>query len=114
FDPMRLPGEVRQQLQTAGIAAISNGFADRLRSDAAALSGFRARLEDNTQGPAPLEEIRAIAHALAGASGIFGCEKIGDGAAKVEEATARRLRGENHPGEVERQLDSLLLDIANK
>jgi CheY-like chemotaxis protein len=114
FDPMRLPNEVRQQLQTAGIAAISNGFAERLRSDAEALAEFRSRLEDHAQGPPPLEEIRAIAHALAGASGIFGCDKIGDDAATLEKAIIRRQQGEGNPGDVERDLDSLLTDIAEK
>jgi CheY-like chemotaxis protein len=110
FDPMTLPTEVRQQMRTAGLAALSNGFAERLRADAAALSQFRAKIEDGL--PVPIEEIRALAHALAGAAGIFGCDQIGEDAAKLEQASINLLEGSGAPDEVERELDSLLTDIA--
>jgi len=114
FDPMTLPTEIRQQLRAAGIAALSNGFAERLRSDAAALAKFRSKLEGGAPGSAAIEEIKAIAHALAGAAGIFGCDRIGDEAAMLEDAAIKQLRGQAKPGEVERELDSLLRCIANK
>src|SRR5215475_14280251 len=114
FDPMTLPTEIRQQLRAAGIAALSNGFAERLRSDAAALAKFRSKLEGGAPGSAAIEEIKAIAHALAGAAGIFGCDRIGDEAAMLEDAAIKQLRGQARPGAVERELDSLLRCIANK
>jgi len=114
FDPMTLPNEIRHQMRAAGIAALSNGFADRLRSDAAALAAFRSKLFDRSEGAAAIEKIRAIAHALAGAAGLFGFERIGDEAAMLEEAAIKALRGEGKPDEVERELDCLLSCIAKK
>jgi CheY-like chemotaxis protein len=113
FDPMTLPGEIRNQMRAVGLAALSGGFTDRLRANAAALAQFRSKLEDSTQGPAAIEEIRAIAHALAGAAGIFGCDRIGDEAAMLEDAAKKRLRGKGEPGDVERELDCLLACIAS-
>ena len=51
---------------------------------------------------------------LAGAAGILGCDRIGDEAAMLEDAAIKQLRGQAKPGEVERELDSLLSCIANK
>jgi CheY-like chemotaxis protein/HPt (histidine-containing phosphotransfer) domain-containing protein len=112
FDPMTLADELRRLLGAAGMAALSTGFTARLRSDAEALAGIRTKLADAGQRPAAVEEIRSIAHSLAGSAGLFGFDQIGDEAALLEDAAIETLRGGAGGDGVERELDSLLRSIA--
>jgi CheY-like chemotaxis protein len=113
FDPMTLPSEIRRQLCAAGIAALSVSFGQRLRSDAAELAQLRSKLADDAHDRAAIEQVKAIAHSLAGAAGVYGCGRIGNEAAMLEQAANKRLTGEESSGEVERGLDSLLGCLAN-
>jgi CheY-like chemotaxis protein len=113
FEPMTLATEIRNQIRAAAMAALSNNFSERLRSDAALLAKSRSKL-GNGGGPEAIEEIKTIAHALAGAAGIFGCGRIGDEAATLARASIKRLRDNDKPGDLERDLDSLLACIANQ
>jgi two-component system OmpR family response regulator len=112
FDPMTLATEIRNQIRETSLAALSLVFAIRVRSDAEALARFRSLLIDRAQAPAAIEEIKAIAHALAGSAGLYGRDQIGDGAARLHNAIVNRTRGTSEPGEVERELDTLLTCIA--
>jgi CheY-like chemotaxis protein len=114
FEPMTLAAEIRDQVRTAAMTALSNNFSARLRLDAAALARFRSKCTDKQEEPAAIEEIKSIAHALAGAAGIFGCDRIGIEAAAVARTSVKRLRGEGKPGELGGELDTLLACIANR
>jgi CheY-like chemotaxis protein len=113
FEPMTLAGQIRNQIRAASMATLSNNFSERLRSDAAALAKSRLKL-GNGGGPEAVEEIKMIAHALAGAAGIFRCDRIGDEAATLERASIKRIRGDDKPGDLECDLDRLLACIANQ
>jgi CheY-like chemotaxis protein len=114
FDPMTLAAEIRHQIREASMAVVSKDFADRMRSDAETLAAFRSEISDEMNGFAAVEKIKTIAHALAGASGIFGRNEIGNEAAMLEATSIKRLRGESKPGDLEHQLDTLLACIANQ
>jgi CheY-like chemotaxis protein len=114
FEPMTLASEIRDQVRTAAMTALSSNFSARLRSDAAALTKFRSKCTDKQEEPAAIEQIKSIAHALASAAGIFGCERIGAEAATVARTSVKRLRGEGKPGELACELDNLLAYIANQ
>jgi len=110
FDPMTLAASIRSHLRTAGLSALRAGFIRRLQADAAALIHCRADLANTAASAGALEQIKTFAHALAGASGIFGFHEITRTAQEVEKSTAKRLGGgalEN----VERALDALLISI---
>jgi CheY-like chemotaxis protein len=111
FDPMTLASEVRRQIRTGAVAALCSNFSKRLRSDGSVLAKLRLKSADCLKDPAAIEEIKTIAHALSGAAGIFGCDRVGDEAAMLARTCAKRLRGEDKPGELETGLDSLLACI---
>jgi two-component system OmpR family response regulator len=111
FDPMTLASAVRGHLRTAGLAALRDGFVKRLRADAAALTKCRADLENDADAPAALGQIRAFAHALAGAAGIFGFQQITLTAATLEKAAAENLGNNGDWVRVGHSLDALLAFI---
>ncbi|MEX0752034.1 MAG: response regulator [Xanthobacteraceae bacterium] len=108
FDPMTLAASVRGHLRTAGLSTLRDGFIERLRTDAAALTDCRADLADTEARLAALEQIKAFSHALAGAAGIFGFQEISRVAAELEKAVVDGPRGNGAPTKVEQALDALL------
>jgi CheY-like chemotaxis protein len=108
FDPMTLATSVRAQLRTAGMDALRKGFIQRMRSDAQVLTKCRADLADAAAAPDALGQIKAYAHALAGAAGIFGFHRITEEARALQKATIEKLEGGGAPGKVEAALDVLL------
>jgi len=86
FDPMTLPECVRGHLRAAGMKALFHGFMRRLQSDVKALAECRTMLELEPDTTPVLASIRAFAHALAGAAGVFGLHEIGRRAGELEEA----------------------------
>ena len=86
FDPTTLPACVRGHLRAAGMKALFHGFMRRLQSDVKALAECRSMLEQVEDTSAVLASIRAFAHALAGAAGVFGLHEIGRRAGELEEA----------------------------
>jgi two-component system OmpR family response regulator len=113
FDPMTLPSEIRRQLCAAGIAALSANFAQRLHSNAAELARLRSRLRNDAHDTLALDQIKTIAHSLAGAAGVYGCDRIGNEAAMLEDAAIKRLTGAERSEALERGLDNLLTCLAN-
>jgi CheY-like chemotaxis protein len=113
FDPMALAGEVRSHLRSAGIAALRKGFMARLHGDACALIECRSRLAaDAASSREALGEIKAFAHALAGAAGIFGLMDVSCTAATLERAASSRLQVADRAEDVEEALDALMSSIA--
>ena len=104
FDPMTLATFVRRQLHTAGITALRDGFLKRLRADAIALASCRTAFAADPKAPGAQQQIGTFAHALAGAAGIFGFDKIGAAAATLETAIDKPAA----PDEIVRALDVLL------
>lgn len=109
FDPMTLASLVRAHKRSADsrMGVLRNDFLQRARGDAAALAEHRSSLGDGMIGRATLAGIRDVAHALAGAGGIYGCDEIGNAAAALEEAVIIELHGSGTLGEVTVALDSL-------
>lgn len=113
FDPMTLAVSVRNCLKAveAGIARMRRKFTARAETDAAALAACRAKM---TQEPSPtfaqvkaIEQVKAIAHALSGAAGIYGFATISSEAAALEDITLRALDGTGAAGDVAAALDRL-------
>jgi CheY-like chemotaxis protein len=113
FDPMTLSADVRGHIRAVRMSALSNDFTQRLHTDSVALNRLRSKLVDGEPDQrAVIEAIKAIAHALAGAAGIYGHDGIGNKAAMLEAAASKRLRGENELWVVEHELASLLSCVA--
>jgi CheY-like chemotaxis protein len=104
FDPMTLAFAVRSHLQAIRLEALRMVFVRRAKSDAALLTAYRS-----SQGPdanaATFNQIREIAHGLAGAAGLFRYHQISDDAAAVEEAALAEHRT---PEDLTDALDCLL------
>jgi CheY-like chemotaxis protein len=112
FDPMTLALQVRRCVPAeAALSPARDGFLRRLDADAHALAACRAGLAWSPRAPT-LARIREIAHALAGASGIYGFAGVGCDSAAVAEAVDGDLAGGAAPNEVEHALDRLLARIA--
>jgi CheY-like chemotaxis protein len=112
FDPQTLAAEVRSFVAAEGVLSRAReSFMKRLRDDASALSAWRSRLTQTHPEPA-LERIREIAHALAGAGGIYGFAGITCASAALSDAAERNLAGRAKPIDVERALNRLLERIA--
>jgi CheY-like chemotaxis protein len=112
FDPMTLAASVRGHLRTAGLSTLRAGFLDRLRGDATMFAACRSDLSNPEKAFAALDQIRAFAHALCGAAGIFGFDEVSRDARGLERAITEK--GKNGAGlaHVEETLDALLTSIA--
>jgi CheY-like chemotaxis protein len=113
FDPMTLAGAVRRFVRPpkAALATLRDGFLQRARSDAAALAPYRVALRPDAHSVPAIEQIKAIAHGLAGAGGIFGFPAISDKSAALARAAEAMLEGTGGAAEVEQCLDKLLGEI---
>lgn len=107
FDPVRLSEAVRRHLLAAGTNALFHGFMRRLQSDAQAFVQCRSMLERDEETTSVLANIKAYAHALAGAAGMFGLHEVGRRARELEEAVIGNIDGADVSG-VQVALDRLL------
>jgi CheY-like chemotaxis protein len=114
FDPMTLAQSVRGFVKPskAALASLRGGFLERARRDAAALAPYRAALAPDGHSVPALEQVRSIAHSLAGAGGIFGFPGISNCAAALTAAVDAMLDGSGAPSEVERTFGALQAEIA--
>jgi CheY-like chemotaxis protein len=115
FDPMTLAASVRSYLKPAdnGIDAVRTVFLRRLNDESLMLLRYQTALNDDSTSSAALDDIRDIAHGLAGAGGIFGFPEISDVAGALEEAIIVERHGSGSVEEVTRSLDRLLACIAS-
>lgn len=114
FDPLTLAASIRRYLEPADVpsGAQRNHFLRRIRDDAAVLSGHRSRLHAAPERRAALAGMRGVAHALAGAAGLFGFFRIGEAAAELEEAVICEINGSGSIDEVDVALEGLLARVA--
>jgi CheY-like chemotaxis protein len=111
FDPMRLPVELRRFVPLEGtLSSAREDFMQRLAADAGSLAACRARLSQTHYEPALLR-ISAIAHALAGAGGIYGFAGISCESAALSAAARNHLAGCARRIDVEQALDRVLQRI---
>jgi CheY-like chemotaxis protein len=106
FDPMQLAASVRAHIEP--LDGLRGKFLVRADSDLIALARHWSALEDGVSVLASLAAIGSIAHGLAGASGIYGFNEIGDAAAALEEAIILERDGSGTVKEVGSALDRLL------
>jgi two-component system OmpR family response regulator len=112
FYPVKLAETVRRHLLTVKLAAAGYNFAERLRTDAEKLAGFRNRLRNGADATFVPDEFQSFVHKLAGAAGVFNFQKVSTTAASLEDAIIERYAGRSAPGTVEANLDALLASIA--
>jgi two-component system, OmpR family, response regulator len=111
FDPNGLAAELRRFVPVeSALAAARESFLLRLNADAFALTLCREWLSDYAP-KAALIRIGEIAHALAGAGGIYGFAGISCESAALSEAAQNRLAGRARCADVEQALDRLLQRI---
>jgi CheY-like chemotaxis protein len=108
FDPMKLAGMARDQLNFVESDAVPYGFAERLRSDAAALADYRKALCDHPDLPILPEGFETCVHKLSGAAGVFNFQAVSRAASAVEGVIVERRAGRAAPGTIEASLDVLL------
>lgn len=109
---MTLAAEVRRFVAVEGVLSPAReGFMQRLKADASALSTWRRRLTQ-THPEAAVMRISEIAHSLAGAGGIYGFAGITCASAALSDAAERNLAGRAPPLDVERALNRLLERIS--
>jgi two-component system OmpR family response regulator len=111
FNPSDLAAELRRFVAVeSSLVAARENFLLRLDADAFALSLCREWLSDYAPKPV-LIRIREIAHALAGAAGIYGFAGIGCDSAMLSTAAENRLAGRAMGEDVDEALDRLLRRI---
>ncbi len=106
FDPMQLAASVRAHI--APLDGLRAKFLVRAEGDLVALARHWSALKNGVSVSASLTTIRSLAHGLAGASGIFGFNEMGDAAASLEEAIILEDNGSGTMEEVASALDRLL------
>jgi two-component system, OmpR family, response regulator len=111
FNPSDLAAELRRFVPAeSSLAAARENFLLRLDADAYALSLCREWLSDYAPKPV-LVRIREIAHALAGAAGIYGFAGISCDSAALSATAESRLAGGARGEDLEEALDRLLRRI---
>jgi len=113
FDPMTLAFQVRSHLQSMRLSALRGVFMRRAKSDAALLIPWRRSLAASAD-PETLRQIRGIAHALAGAAGVFGFSRIGDDAAALEDVVIAKLGGSGTQKEIADAIERLLANVESE
>jgi CheY-like chemotaxis protein len=110
FEPMTLAASVRKFLAPTAdpLVALRAGFRQRIRQDAAALSQHRAALKDGLAAAQTVEQVKHLAHGLAGAGGIYGFQALSDAAAAVEDAALAEMAGAGSRDLLSRSLDALI------
>lgn len=113
FDPMTLATSVKGYVRPskAALAALRRNFLARARRDAAAMAPYRIVLVPDTHSVPALEQLKGIAHGLAGAGGIFGFPGISELSATLARSADAMLHGTGTAGAVEQALDDLLAEI---
>jgi CheY-like chemotaxis protein len=110
FDPMKLAFQVSGILQGIRMAKLRTAFRSRAKADAEKLLQILpVLLKGNTGNPA--EQIRDIAHSLAGAAGIHGYDLISRNASLLEDATLAFIQHKLPTNTIERALKILLADL---
>lgn len=111
FDPMTLAASVRTYVQptTDPLAHLRDEFLLRVKRDAAALSEGYASLQQGVRTPEMLGRIKLIAHALSGASGIYGFAELSDAAADLEDGVIAELAGHGSGAETDRVIKDLIV-----
>jgi len=111
FDPMAFADEVRRFVPLEGVLSQSRvDFLQRLENDARALSACRKWLS-YTHSTSAVMRIKTIAHALAGAGGIYGFAGITCESAALCDAAKNTLAGRARDTEIDYALDRLLKRI---
>lgn len=111
FEPMALAAEVRRFVPfERTLSSAREEFLQRLAADAGALAACRAWLSQAHSEPA-LMRINSIAHALAGAGGIYGFAGITCESAALSAVARSNLAGCADRIDVEQALDRLLKRI---
>jgi CheY-like chemotaxis protein len=107
-----IPAALKRFVPVEGsLAVLRESFLKRLAADASALSACRATLANSYAEPV-MRRVNAIAHALAGAGGIYGFAGITCESAALATASELKLTGAAHYVDVERALDRLLTRIS--
>jgi CheY-like chemotaxis protein len=116
FDPMTLAESVKAYARPskAVLDTMRSGFLERARRDASALAPCREALASDGHSVRALEQIKMIAHSLAGAGGIFGFPAISEKSARLVRAAEAMLEGGAGATDVARALDELLDQIAQE
>jgi CheY-like chemotaxis protein/HPt (histidine-containing phosphotransfer) domain-containing protein len=111
FDPMTLAASVRKYAQPATdpLSHLRDEFLVRVNRDAAALSEGCASLQEGYRTPQTLARIKFIAHALSGASGVYGFAELSDAAADLEDAVIAELAGQGPSGATDRAIKDLIV-----
>ena len=110
FDPMTLAASVRNYAGglERSIAARRDNFIARAKAHAVTLDQHRTALKaDDIR--ATLEQVRTVAHSIAGGAGVFGLAALSSTAAALEAAAIDRLEG--RAADVESALVALLAGI---
>jgi CheY-like chemotaxis protein/HPt (histidine-containing phosphotransfer) domain-containing protein len=110
FDPMTLAASVRSYVSPAHdpMEDLRAAFVLRIERDAASLSDARPALRNGNRESGALERVKQIAHALAGAGGIYGFAELSDAAALLEDAAIADLARSGPGTETDLALDALL------
>jgi CheY-like chemotaxis protein len=111
LDPADLPAAMRRFVPVEGsLSTLRENFLKRLAADASALSACRASLSEVHTEPA-MRRVNSIAHALAGAGGIYGFAGITCESAALAAAAEQNLAGSAKHIVVVQALDRLLTRI---
>ncbi|MGJ5206375.1 response regulator [Bradyrhizobium sp. HKCCYLR20261] len=113
FDPMTLAASLRTYVRPSRdpLEHLRAEFGRRVERDAETLSEHRRMLEAVERSSDVLNQIRVIAHALSGASGIYGFAELSDAAANVEDAVLAEIRGDGPRADTDRLLQALLVEM---
>lgn len=116
FNPMTLAESVRSFVTPSKtpLAGLRSGFLQRAQADAAALAPYRAALAPGGHSLPGIEQIKTIAHGLAGAGGIFGFPAISEKAETLTRAAEALLANAGSATEVVGALDDLLAEIGRE
>ncbi|WP_315721563.1 MULTISPECIES: response regulator [unclassified Bradyrhizobium] len=113
FDPMTLAASLRTYVRPSydPLEHLRAEFGRRVQRDAESISEHCRMLGAVGRSSDLLNQIRVIAHALSGASGIYGFTELSEAAADLEDAVLAEIRGDGPGADTDRLLDALLVEM---
>ena len=87
---------VTHQGRGARYDELQSAYRDRLHSDLVCLMALRRRFHRPAPGASVVEDLRRVAHSMAGAAAMFEAAAVAGAAAKLEETAAANCIAQTH------------------
>jgi len=108
------PGRPDPLMSEAELRAERSEYLARLQTTVTALAALRAALRRDPTSPMVLDDLRAVAHRMAGSAGLYGFDEVSVAASRLEDSIIARRDSMDMVGRVDADIEALLSTIGRE